>query len=433
MTVLMSAPFSTEAQNPSDITVLRWLQEYVRRRGEGGGRAHQDLPLPVLKEKIARAYRPLVESVARKFLGTGEPLDDLVQEGYLGLLSALEYYDPTKGVRFSTYATHFIGGAIRHFLRDRSRIIREPAWLQEVATRVERTVESLSNRLEREPTSAEVAEELAVPVETVEEILVTRSVFQVVSFEDSFHESAGGEILERLLVGQGATTATQVENRVVVQECLRHLKPFEQQVIYEHYFRNLNQTEIATKLGVSCNYVSVTLRKAVDRVGKLLSEAEVRDRNRQRDIPILDAVTGLYTTKHLLARLEEGISRAARSGMPISLIHFSFHGLPESSRLREEVLAACGGRLRRSIRRMDLAGRGEGDTLLAILAGTGPQVEVAALRLVGVLEVAADEVRLPLQVLAGTAWHPEQGRTAQDLLQCAGAAPSVFQNPRRAA
>jgi len=428
----MSAPLATEPQTHSDTTVLRWLQEYVRRRGEGGGRAQHDLPLPQLKERIARAYRPLVESVARKFLGTGEPLEDLVQEGYLGLLSALEYYDPSKGVRFSTYATHFIGGAIRHFLRDRSRIIREPAWLQEVATRIEKTIEVLSTRFEREPTPAEIAEELALPVETVEETLATRVVFQVVSFDDSFLESSGG-LLERLLTGQGASLATQVENRVVVQEGLRHLKPFEQQVIYEHYFRNLNQTEIAAKLGVSCNYVSVTLRKGVDRLGKLLSEAELRDRHRRREQPIVDAVTGLYTYIHLVTRLDEAISRAVRSQMPVSLIRFALLELPDSVRLREELLVACGTRLRSSIRRMDLAGRGEGDSFLAILTGTGPQVELAANRLVGVLTATAAEVRIPVRVQATTAWYPEQGRTAQELLEQTRVLSTTPENRRLAA
>jgi RNA polymerase sigma factor (sigma-70 family) len=156
------ALISGDAGAPSEATVHRWLQEYARRRGDGNGRSSEDLPLPVLKAKIARAYAGLVESVARKFVGTGEPLEDLAQEGYLGLLSALEYYDPQKGVRFSTYATHFIGGAIRHFLRDRSRMIREPAWLQETAVRVERSIESLTATLEREPTSGELAAALVI-------------------------------------------------------------------------------------------------------------------------------------------------------------------------------------------------------------------------------------------------------------------------------
>lgn len=419
----MSTSLTTETRSASDRMVQRWLQEYVRRRSQGDGRSLGDLPLPVLKERIAETHRPLVESVARKFVGTGEPLDDLVQEGYLGLLSALEYFDPGKGVRFSTYATHFIAGAIRHFLRDRSRIIREPAWLQEVASRIERASETLATHLEREPTPAEIAELLSVPVETVEETLASRQVFQVVSYDATTPDTDWEGTSELLNLPEDAPLAAQVENRVVVQEFLGRLKPFEQQVIYEYYFRNLNQTEIATKLGVSCNYVSVSLRKAVERLGKLLSEAEIRDRHQRREVSVVDSATGLYTQVHLVARLEEAISRAVRAAMPVALIHFRLEGVPASGRIREEILATCGLRLRSSIRRMDFAGRGPEESLLAVLVGTGPQVELAAKRLVRVLEEVRLQTRSDFEVVVGMAWHPDQARTAADLLAQASAPP----------
>lgn len=403
-------------------SMQRWLQEYTRRRSSGDGRSLGDLPLPVLKEKIARAHSPLVESVARKFQGTGEPLEDLAQEGNLGLLSALEYYDPSKGVRFSTYATHFISGAIRHFLRDRSRIIREPAWLQETAGRIEKTIESLTAQLEREPTTGEVAAVLAIPVETVEETLASRGVFHVISYDDTSQSDDHESSLDRLEPNGEPLMAALIDNKIILHQAMQRLRPFEQQVIYEFYFRNLNQTEIATKLEVSCNYVSVTLRKAVERMGKLLGEAEAYDRYRRRETSIFDTGTGLYTYQHLHARLDEGISRAVRAGMPISVIHFQLKGVPSTGRAYDEAMAICGNRLRSSIRRMDMAGRGEGCTLLAILAGTGPQVELAAQRLIGVLESVAPQVRLPLEVVAGTAWHPEQGRTASELLEQAQSA-----------
>jgi RNA polymerase sigma-B factor len=412
----MSSPLEKTTAIPQE-TLLRWLQEYARRRGTGDGRSSGDLPLPALKEKIARAHSPLVESVARKFLGTGEPLEDLAQEGSLGLLSALEYYDPSKGVRFSTYATHFISGAIRHFLRDRSRMIREPAWLQETSSRIERAIEALTAQLEREPTPSEIAAAVAIPVETVEETLASRNTFRVLSYDEVAQEENSDTTLDRLEPGGASLMAVHVENRIVLRETMQRLRPFEQQVIYEFYFRNLNQTEIATKLGVSCNYVSVTLRKAVERLGKLMGEAEAYDRHRRRESSVLDPLTGLYTAEHLQARLNEAVSRTVRAGMPLSLIQFQLLGLPLQSRARDEVFEQCGNRLRSSIRRMDMAGRGEGDYLLAILPNTGPQVELAANRLIGVLEDTRQSVHRSLRVVAGTAWHPQEARTAEDLLR----------------
>lgn len=415
----MRVPLTVKNPTASDAAVLRLLQEYVRRRSQGDSRGQGDLPLPLLREKIARAHHPLVESVARRFLGAGEPLDDLIQEGCLGLLSALEYFDPSRGVRFSTYATHFIAGAIRHFLRDRSRMIREPAWLQEAVKRIERATEVLATTLERDPTPREIAQALSLPVETVEEILASRSLFQVLSYEEGSGEGDAEGGLERLVLSEEVSLASRIENQVVVQEFMERLKPFEQQVLYEHYFRNLNQTEIATKLGVSCNYVSVTLRKAVERLGKMLSEAEVQDRHQRREVSIIDSLSGLYTQAHLSGRLEEALSRAVRSAMPLSLIHFELQGLPVSGRARDEALSYFGLRLRSSVRRMDFAGRGPGESLIAVLTGTGPQVELAASRLLCVLEECARSTRGSLRVHAGTAWHPDQARTAQELLRLA--------------
>lgn len=76
-----------------------------------------------IRDKVVLQYKNLVESIARRFSGSGEPLEDLIQEGYIGLITATDLYDAKKGVKFSTYATHFIIGQIKHALRDRGKII----------------------------------------------------------------------------------------------------------------------------------------------------------------------------------------------------------------------------------------------------------------------------------------------------------------------
>ena len=85
-----------------------------------------------IRDRIILQYGNLVESVARRFSGAAEPTEDLVQEGYIGLITAVEGFNADKGVKFSTYATHFIIGQIKHCLRDGGKIIKEPAWLQEL-------------------------------------------------------------------------------------------------------------------------------------------------------------------------------------------------------------------------------------------------------------------------------------------------------------
>src|SRR5688572_32893595 len=88
-----------------------------------------DRPRPELKDLIMVQYTGLVERLARRFSGI-EPHQDLVQVGFIGLLNALSKFDPAAGVKFTTYATHLITGEIKHYLRDRSQTIRQPAWLQ---------------------------------------------------------------------------------------------------------------------------------------------------------------------------------------------------------------------------------------------------------------------------------------------------------------
>ena len=88
-------------------------------------------PRPELKDMIMVTYSGLVERTARKFSGI-DAFEDLVQVGYIGLLNALAKYDATAGVRFNTYATYLVAGEIKHFLRDKSQTIRQPAWLQEL-------------------------------------------------------------------------------------------------------------------------------------------------------------------------------------------------------------------------------------------------------------------------------------------------------------
>ncbi len=103
------------------------------------------------RDALVLQFRPLVQKQARQFFTQNVPLEDLVQEGFLGLMHGIDQYDPTRGVKLITYATHHIDGHLRHFLRDRTQIIKEPAWLQEMAQKVRRESETLMHALGREP------------------------------------------------------------------------------------------------------------------------------------------------------------------------------------------------------------------------------------------------------------------------------------------
>ncbi|MFM7322513.1 MAG: sigma-70 family RNA polymerase sigma factor, partial [Armatimonadota bacterium] len=327
----------TMRERVPETVVQRWLLEYARRRDRGAaGRSRGDMPLDELRGKIADAMGPLVESCARRFQASGEPVEDLVQEGFLGLLSALEHWDPARGVKFSTYAVHFIGGSIRHFLRDRCRPIREPARVHAMARRVEEVTVELTQSLDRAPRADEVAAVLAVTEEEVGEAIGSRGRRHAASIE-SDDEGLGIDAPD-----DGLPVARLVEDRVILERALAVLKPREQEVIYECYFRDLSQVEVAKKIGVSANYVSVTLRRATDRLRRVCMESEIRDSESRREGRLVDPETGLYDRGQVHARIVEGVSRAARESEPFGLVAVRLCGMPESGRGRAAVLAACG-------------------------------------------------------------------------------------------
>src|SRR5579862_2466853 len=123
---------------------------------EGLVMRYLDSPRPDLKDLIMVQYANLVERIARRFAGI-EPMDDLVQVGFIGLLNALSKFDPNAGVRFNTYATYLVAGEIKHYLRDRSQTIRQPAWLQELRTMVLCASAGLQQSLGRTPSEREIA------------------------------------------------------------------------------------------------------------------------------------------------------------------------------------------------------------------------------------------------------------------------------------
>jgi len=390
--------------------VQRWLIEYARRRDRGdAGRSRGDVSLDTLRGRIADAMHPLVESCARRFQASGEPVEDLVQEGYLGLLSALDHWDPSRGVKFSTYSVHFISGSIRHFLRDRCRPIREPARVHAMARRVEEASVELAQNLDRAPRADELAAVLDVTEEEVGEAIGSRGRQRAASIETD-EDGLGIDAPDDAL-----PISRLVEDRVLLERALAVLKPREQEVIYECYFRDLSQVEVAKKIGVSANYVSVTLRRATDRLRRVCMESEIRDPAWQREGRLVDSETGLYDRAQVHARIVEGVSRAARDSELFGLVAVRLGGMPESVRGRSAVLSACGRSLRKAIRRSDIGGRWSEDVLVALLPGTGETSAVVANRLEGTLRCAAWDAGFRVVPHCATWWHPEHGPHAADL------------------
>lgn len=414
-----------------DSQVAAYICDYVSKRS--GKVAPTSSPtLSELKAKIAYLHTPLVESVARRFVGSGEPFEDLVQEGFLGLLSALDNYDPERTaqkepgrkIKFSTYATHFVVGAIRHFLRDRGKIIKEPAWLHEISVKVARTTDALTVELGRAPQSVEIARVLNLTEEAVDEILSTRQTFQVSAFGSSSEDNDSTVGLvdpEKIRSDKQVTLRLPIEDRIVLENAVLKLKELEQKVLFEFFYQDHSQTEIAKQFGISCNYVSHILKNATGKLKRIMGEADVLDRGRATSSAssVTCASTGLLSPAHTLSRFGEALTRSARENRACALIHIHVSGLPERGLRRETILHKLGEVLRNAIRKVDIAGRAEecpNDFLLFLPQRNAEQAQETAVHLENLLLAfgAAEGENLLVQI--GVATYPVAGRSIAELV-----------------
>ena len=404
-----------------DETRARKLLAEYKAGGAGAQAARQALVLQ---------FRPLVQKQARQFLSPAIPLEDLIQEGFLGLIHGIDQYDPTRGVKLITYATHHIDGHLRHFLRDRTQIIKEPAWLQEMAQKVRREAETLTQEMGREPSDAELAAALGLAEAEIARIRSTRAIFNPQSL-DEMQESGTARIQVAESNMQAARTELPIEDKVVLEHALTRLKEIEQKVLYSFYYEDRSQTDIAKALGVSNNYVSHILKNSARKLQQMFRSDAVREaalqheRKRRRlaahgpaalaeeaadDTPptVVDPVTSLYTRPYFESRLDEELSRAVRHQLELTVIRVRVEGdLPEAV-----LFAQIAQTVKDCMRRSDLVARYEERELIALLPHTGATRETVIGRLHSRLSELTATFPHPCPVSLGRASYPAQRQRA---------------------
>jgi RNA polymerase sigma-B factor len=209
---------------------------------------YEEMPSVVeLKRARARqieAYLPLVRSLALRFAHRGEALDDLVQVGAIGLIKAVDRFDPARGVGLAAYATPTILGEIKRHLRDRAGLVRVPRREQETSARVRARRRELTGRLQRDPTSSE----LAAAAELDDSALAAALRAEEAAAPVSLAEAAPA------LRDDASLRAS--DDRIAVSSCLRRLHRSERRALHYRYFADLSQSEVAARLGVSQTHVS---------------------------------------------------------------------------------------------------------------------------------------------------------------------------------
>ena len=221
-----------------------------------------------LRDEIIENHLALVTHTARKFANRGEPLDDLIQVGTIGLIKAIDRFDPDKGFEFSTFAMPTIIGEIKRHFRDKTWAIQVPRRLQELGASVNHAITDLTNQLDRSPTIAEIAKHLDISVDDVVEAINANSAYSTVSLDSKPSEDEGMTLGQR--VGSIDEALEGVEYRESLRPLLAALPEREQTILVMRFFENKSQTEIARELGISQMHVSrilaqtlATLREAL--------------------------------------------------------------------------------------------------------------------------------------------------------------------------
>jgi len=215
------------------------------------------------REALVARHLGLVRHVAARFRSTGIDPEDLEQVAALGLVKAVNGFDPDRGLRFSTYAVPVITGEILRFLRDDGPVhITRGA--RALARRARRVQEELRQSLGREPTLDEVAAAVGAPRDDV--LLALEALDRPVSLEASLesHDGEAAPLLERLAAG--GDTAEDGQRRALVADLLQRLDPVERRMVVLRFFDDLTQEEIAGRLGVSQSHVSRVLSRALRRL-----------------------------------------------------------------------------------------------------------------------------------------------------------------------
>ena len=244
-------------------TVPRWGPEQRERERDLLATLHElppdDPRRSQVRDELVTMHLPLVRHVARRYRGRGEPLEDLEQVGMVGLINAVDRFDPDRGVELATFATPTILGEIKRPFRDRTWAVHVPRRLQELSGRLVARADELTHDLGRAPTVRELAESLGVEQEDILEALEAHHGYATDSLEPAT-EDAGGGATEP---GDLDPAFELIEDRESLRPLLLALPERERRIIMLRFFRGMSQTQIAEELGISQMHVSRLLARSI--------------------------------------------------------------------------------------------------------------------------------------------------------------------------
>jgi RNA polymerase sigma-B factor len=238
-------------------------RELLRRYHEGGDAS--------AREELVQRHLPLVRSLARRYAGRGEALDDIEQVGAIGLIKAIDRYELSREVALTTYATPNVVGEIKRHFRDKGWAIRVPRALQELNGKMGPTIERLTARLGRSPSIAEIAEEFQTTPEQVLEAMEAGSAYAPQSLSAGPGADGDSELDPMETIGSVDEEFERTDERTSLEPALLSLPDREQLILKLRFEEGLTQTQIAERIGISQMHVSRLIRRSLERMRAQLS------------------------------------------------------------------------------------------------------------------------------------------------------------------
>jgi RNA polymerase sigma-B factor len=218
---------------------------------------------PEIRDALAKLHLPLVEYLAKRFKDRGEPLDDLIQVGSVGLLKAIDRFDLGREVEFSTYATPTIVGELKRYFRDKGWAVRVPRRLQELSLRLNKIIAQLTQELGRSPLIPEIAKAAGVSEEEVLEALESGQAYSTTSLDaPSSDDDDAPNRGDRL--GEEDFRLDNLEYFASLAPLIEQLPERERTILYLRFFRGMTQSRIAEQVGISQMHVSRLLNRILE-------------------------------------------------------------------------------------------------------------------------------------------------------------------------
>jgi RNA polymerase sigma-B factor len=229
---------------------------------------------PVTREALVRRYLPFAKNLALRYRGASESFDDLLQVASLGLVNAIDRFDPSRGTPFTAFASPTILGELKRHFRDRVWTVRVPRGLHDRMAEVEKAISELTVGLQRSPSVGEIAEKLEIDPGEVLEVLEANHNRRPLSLDRPMGNEESEETPAAEWVGDEDEGYELVEDKLALEGALPHLDERERLVLRLRFSEDMTQSEIAERIGHSQMHVSRILRRTLERIRAEVAEQQ---------------------------------------------------------------------------------------------------------------------------------------------------------------